>query len=70
VNEDIILQQITITRFIAGDTGVESLKIEHYPADQDINYITTLGLFEAGKHQFTESMNQIWTDPNQGEQPS
>ena len=34
--------------FIAGDTGVESLKIEHYPADQDINYITTLEQFGRG----------------------
>lgn len=66
MNDDIILQQITITRFIAGDTGVESLKIEHYPADQDLNYITTLGLIEAAKQHFIATMGNLWTDPEEG----
>ena len=67
MNDDIILQQITITRLIAGDTGVESIKIEHYPADEDINYITTLGLIEAAKHHFTATMGNVWTDPEPGQ---
>jgi len=70
VNDDIILQQITITRFIAGDTGVESIRIEHYPADQEVNYITTLGLIEAAKHHFTESIGHVWVDPDQGRSPT
>jgi hypothetical protein len=67
-DSDVILQQITITRFLAGDTGLESIKIEHYPADGDLNYLTTLGLLEAAKQHFTASIGDLWaTDPDDEE---
>jgi len=65
-DNDIILQQITITRLLTGESGVESIKIEHYPADGELNYLTTLGLIEAAKHHFTASMGNLWA-PEDGQ---
>lgn len=57
---DVILQRITLTRRLRGDTGEETVSFEY---DADIAWVNDLGLLEAAKIDLHERCRADWHGP-------
>ena len=55
--EDVILQRITITRRLRGDTGEETLSFDY---DATVNWAADLGMLAAAQFDLNEQMRQHW----------
>lgn len=55
--EDVILQRITLTRRLRGDSSIETVSFEY---EVDPTWVSDLGLIEAAKVDLTERMRDSW----------
>lgn len=56
--DDLILQQITITRRLRGEDSQETVSFEY---EAEINWVADLGMLTAAQFDLTEQMREHWS---------